>query len=88
MAVELYNANRFPEAETICRQVLAAVPNQWDALHVLGLVAHRVGETRSPPVAHPRHGAESEPGGRIEQSRGGLSRARPSGRGRRCYARR
>src|SRR5437867_6056143 len=43
IAVEHYNSNRFAEAESICRQVLAVAPQQQDALHVLGLVAHRVG---------------------------------------------
>src|SRR5437870_2949152 len=43
IAVDHYNANRFAEAESICRQVLAVAPQQQDALHVLGLVAHRVG---------------------------------------------
>src|ERR1051326_5167856 len=43
IAIQLYNESRYVETEEVCRKVLAAVPNHLEALHVLGLVAHRVG---------------------------------------------
>ena len=43
VAIELYNQSRYAEAEQVCQKVLAVAPNHLEALHVLGLVAHRVG---------------------------------------------
>src|SRR3954453_13135704 len=43
IAIGHYQANNFPEAESIARQVLAVAPNHVDALHLIGLIAHRVG---------------------------------------------
>jgi tetratricopeptide (TPR) repeat protein/2-polyprenyl-3-methyl-5-hydroxy-6-metoxy-1,4-benzoquinol methylase len=42
-AVEHYHAGRFAQAETLARQVLQMVPDQPDALHLLGLMAYQVG---------------------------------------------
>lgn len=36
-------AGRFPEAESICQQILQPDPNQPDALHLLGVIAYQVG---------------------------------------------
>jgi len=41
IAVEHYQAGRLPEAESQCRQVLAAEPENADAFHLLGVIAHR-----------------------------------------------
>ena len=37
------NAGDLPKAESICRQILRAEPNQHEALHLLGVIAHQVG---------------------------------------------
>ncbi len=42
VAVGHHQAGRLPDAERIYRQVLAADPQQVDALHLLGVVAHQV----------------------------------------------
>ncbi|HEX3356804.1 MAG TPA: tetratricopeptide repeat protein, partial [Tepidisphaeraceae bacterium] len=36
-----FNAGRFPDAEKLCRQILASDPNEPAALHLLGKLAHR-----------------------------------------------
>jgi len=43
-AVQYHNAGKFPEAENIYRQILAADPDQPVALNLLGVMAHQVGE--------------------------------------------
>ena len=43
-----YTADRLAEAETLCRQILAAFPNHAVALHLLGVIAYQVGQI---PVA-------------------------------------
>jgi len=43
LAVQHHRAGRFAEAEVICRQVLAQVPDQVDALHLLGILAGQAG---------------------------------------------
>jgi protein O-GlcNAc transferase len=43
LAIEHHRAGRLSEAEVLYRQVLAAHPNQPDALHLLGLIASRAG---------------------------------------------
>ncbi|MFM7136608.1 MAG: tetratricopeptide repeat protein [Planctomycetota bacterium] len=43
-AVAHHQAGRLAEAEALYRQILAARPDQPDALHLLGLVAHVVGQ--------------------------------------------
>lgn len=43
MAVQHQQAGRYANAENIYRQVLQADPNQPDALHLLGLLAHQTG---------------------------------------------
>jgi tetratricopeptide (TPR) repeat protein len=40
-AVQHYRAGRLAEAETVCRQIIAVQPQHADALHLLGLIAHR-----------------------------------------------
>lgn len=42
-AIEHHRGGRLPEAEQIYRQILQTNPNQVDALHLLGLIAHQVG---------------------------------------------
>jgi tetratricopeptide (TPR) repeat protein len=42
-ALDHHQAGRLNLAEQIYRQVLQAVPNQVDAIHLLGLLAHQVG---------------------------------------------
>jgi Flp pilus assembly protein TadD len=43
LAIEYHLAGRFDEAEPIYRQILEVVPQEVDALHLLGLVAHQTG---------------------------------------------
>lgn len=44
LAVQHHNAGRLDEAEEIYNQILAALPDQQDALHLLGLVANERGD--------------------------------------------
>ena len=44
LAVQHHNAGRLSEAEDIYEQILAAVPDNHDALHLLGLIANERGE--------------------------------------------
>ena len=41
LAVQHHNAGDLPEAENIYNQILQADPNQPDALHYLGVIAHQ-----------------------------------------------
>ncbi|ACC72166.1 O-linked N-acetylglucosamine transferase, SPINDLY family protein [Paraburkholderia phymatum] len=43
-AVAHHEAERFDEAETLYRQILAADPNHADAIHLLGLIAYEFGQ--------------------------------------------
>lgn len=43
-AVEYHRTGQLPAAEQIYRQILAAEPNQVDAWHLLGVLAHQVGQ--------------------------------------------
>lgn len=43
-AVEYHTAGRFTEAEQIYQEILAADPDNPDALHLLGMVAHDAGD--------------------------------------------
>lgn len=43
-AMEHHQAGRLPEAEAIYRQVLQVAPDQPDALHLLGVIAHQEGK--------------------------------------------
>jgi len=43
-AVEHHEAERFDEAETLYRQILAIDPNHADSMHLLGLIAHEFGQ--------------------------------------------
>jgi tetratricopeptide (TPR) repeat protein len=44
LAVQHHNEGRLPEAESIYQQILQDNPNQPDALHLLGVIAHQVGK--------------------------------------------
>ena len=44
LAIQCHNARDLPQAEGLYQQVLQADPNQTDALHLLGLIAHQVGK--------------------------------------------
>ena len=44
IAVQHYQAGRLQAAEQICRQILQVEPNQADAIHLLGLIAHQAGK--------------------------------------------
>jgi len=44
IAVDHQRAGRLPEAEQVCRQILAVEPNHADAWHVLGLIANQFGK--------------------------------------------
>jgi protein O-GlcNAc transferase len=48
-ATALFNAGKLPEAERLCRQVIAVQPNHPDALNLLGMLAFRAG--LFPPAA-------------------------------------
>ena len=41
LARQLIDAGQFPQAESICRQVIAQMPRQAEALYLLGLLATR-----------------------------------------------
>src|SRR5690348_16601586 len=43
-AIRLHQAGDLPRAEASYRRILAADPDQPDALHYLGLLAHQVGQ--------------------------------------------
>lgn len=42
LALQHHSAGRFPEAESIYKQILKAHPDHPDALHLLGVIAHQV----------------------------------------------
>jgi Tfp pilus assembly protein PilF len=44
VAVQHHTAGRLAEAEVVYRQILAAAPDQPDALHLLGVIAHQAGQ--------------------------------------------
>src|SRR4051812_23764974 len=46
MGLQQHRAGRLAEAEAIYRQVLAAEPNNFDGLHLLGLVALQAGHAQ------------------------------------------
>lgn len=46
LAIEHHNAGRLGDAETIYTNILSALPDHHDALHLLGLVAHERGDHR------------------------------------------
>jgi predicted TPR repeat methyltransferase len=45
LAMQHQTAGRLPQAESIYQQILQADPNQPDALHLLGVIAHQVGKS-------------------------------------------
>ena len=44
LALQHHAAGRFPEAESIYQRILRANPDQPDALHLLGVIAHQAGQ--------------------------------------------
>jgi Tfp pilus assembly protein PilF len=42
-ALAHYQSGRLPEAEQLCRKVLAAHPRNADSLHLIGLIARKAG---------------------------------------------
>jgi len=46
-ALQHHAAGRLPEAEQIYQQILQADPNQVDALHLLGVLAHQIGKNEA-----------------------------------------
>jgi tetratricopeptide (TPR) repeat protein len=46
-AVQHYRSGQLAEAETLCRQIIAAQPQHADALHLLGVIAHQTGHHES-----------------------------------------
>lgn len=42
-ALAHYQSGRFPKAEQLCRDILAAYPRNADSLHLLGLIARKTG---------------------------------------------
>src|SRR5262245_23582122 len=47
MAFQLYQSNRFAEAESVCRQIIAAQPNHAESLHLLGILVQRGGKSET-----------------------------------------
>ena len=45
-AIPLYQAGQLQQAEQICQQILKDFPQHADALHLLGVIAHQVGDYR------------------------------------------
>jgi len=45
LATDHYHAGNFPEAERVCRQILAAQPHDADAWNLLGLLSYHAGRT-------------------------------------------
>ena len=43
--LRLHGSGQLPEAEQVYRQILAAVPDHADSLHLLGLIAHQTGHS-------------------------------------------
>jgi hypothetical protein len=43
LALERYLQGNWAEGEAICRKILEVDPNHFEAMHLLGLIAHRVG---------------------------------------------
>ena len=46
-AVEHHNAGRLDQAEDIYREILEIEPENPSALHLLGVIAHQVGESEA-----------------------------------------
>lgn len=46
-AMDLFQAGRLPEAEVVYKQILQTAPNQPDALHFLGMIAHQSGNSEA-----------------------------------------
>ena len=47
-ALEHHNAGDLSKAESIYNQILQAEPNQPEALHLLGVIAHQMGIYKEP----------------------------------------
>jgi Tetratricopeptide repeat/Glycosyltransferase family 9 (heptosyltransferase) len=59
-ASALAQAGKFPQAESLCRQILSQNPNHPDALHLLGIVLGRLGKT-SESIATLRQALQLQP---------------------------
>ena len=44
IAIQHHQAGRLQAAEQVYRQILQADPNEADAIHLLGVIAHQVGK--------------------------------------------
>ena len=58
-----HSAGRLQEAETIYHRVLAAEPDNPDALHLLGVIAHEMGKNELAMDSALRSGARDVPVG-------------------------
>ncbi|HCK15993.1 TPA: hypothetical protein DHW51_17855, partial [Candidatus Poribacteria bacterium] len=45
-AISLYQAGQLLQAEQICQQILRDYPQDAEALHMLGVIAYQVGESK------------------------------------------
>jgi len=54
----LWNGGQAGQAEALCRRILAAFPNQPDAMHLLGLMAHAYGQLDL-AIAHVRRACQA-----------------------------
>ena len=89
LALQRHQAGRLAEAEEIYRQILAAQPNQADALHLLGVIAQQVGRHEvavklicqsialhpDNPAAHGNLGAAYRTMGRLDEAIAACRRA-------------
>jgi protein O-GlcNAc transferase len=87
-ALRLWQAGRLPEAEAALREILHQMPDQGDALHMLGVIEHQSGRTaagialieralRSNEMSAPFHASVAK----LYRAAGDLQKARlPGGR--------
>jgi len=46
-AIQLYETNKLGEANTLLRRILTAAPRHAPALHLLGVITHKLGDTKT-----------------------------------------